>query len=87
MTGRIRATRADDVPSEPSQPNRDSELLRLRLEAIRATVLARAERRLRGLTTTERDLLESTTVEFVDEVARALAPSAVHWSGGDEGDQ
>ena len=60
------------LPSEPSQPSGDSELLRPRLEAIRATVLARAERRFRGLTTTERELLESTTVELVDEFARAL---------------
>jgi hypothetical protein len=57
------------------------------LEAIRVTVFARAERRFRGLTTTERELLESTTVELVDELARALVPLIVHRRGGDEGEQ
>jgi hypothetical protein len=45
----------------------DSELLRPGLEEIQATVLARPERRFRGLTPTERNLLESTTLELVDE--------------------
>jgi glutamyl-tRNA reductase len=45
-------------------------LLRSRIEPLRAGVLARAERRLRGLTPTERELLESTTVQLVDEFLR-----------------
>jgi hypothetical protein len=46
--------------------------VRSQLEPIRAGVLAHAERRLRGLTETERELLESTTLRLVDEFLRVL---------------
>jgi glutamyl-tRNA reductase len=46
--------------------------VRSQLEPIRAGALAEAERRLRGLTETERELLESTTLRLVDEFLRIL---------------
>jgi hypothetical protein len=42
-----------------------------RSEEIRAYVVARAERRFRGLTETERDLLDWTTRELVSELLSA----------------
>jgi hypothetical protein len=57
------------------------------LEAARASALARAERRFRGLTTTERELLESTTGELVEELLKMLdRPAAHRTSVGDAGD-
>jgi hypothetical protein len=50
----------------------DPDPLREQLSAIRADVLARAERRFRGLTASERRLLESTTAQLVDELLRAF---------------
>jgi hypothetical protein len=54
----------------------DLEPLREHLSAIRADVLARAERRFRGLTASERRLLESTTAQLVDELLRAIDEEA-----------
>jgi hypothetical protein len=42
-----------------------------RLETLRAEVLARAALRFRGLTATERDLLDWTTVQLMDEFLRS----------------
>ena len=46
--------------------------LREQLHAIRASVLARAERRFRGLTSTEHELLEASTADLVEDVLRLL---------------
>jgi hypothetical protein len=46
--------------------------LRQELDAIRASVLGKAERRLRGLTPSERQLLEAGTAQLVEEVWRLL---------------
>jgi hypothetical protein len=46
--------------------------MRRALEDIRASVLECAERRFRGLTATERELLEWTTARLVDQLAAAL---------------
>jgi hypothetical protein len=54
----------------------DPDPLREQLRAIRADVLVRAERRFRGLTASERRLLESTTAQLVDELLRALDDEA-----------
>jgi hypothetical protein len=54
----------------------DPDSRREQLRAIRADVLVRAERRFRGLTASERRLLESTTAQLVDELLRALDDEA-----------
>ena len=64
-----------DVPRHGS-PGRTSpaDLVELRdeLNAIRASVLAWAERRFRGLTSSERQLLEASTAHLVEDVLRLL---------------
>jgi hypothetical protein len=46
------------------------------LQAIRTSLLARTERRFRGLTASERALLESSTAHLVDDVLRLLERKA-----------
>lgn len=54
----------------------DPDPLRDQLRAIRADALVQAELRFRGLTASERRLLESTTAQLVDELLRALDDEA-----------
>jgi hypothetical protein len=54
-----------------------------RSERIRVRVLARAERRFRGLTATERDLLDWTTLQLVSELLSAGCQQHAALSGSD----